>query len=356
MMLRLSLNTCSLRDDGASEEKQQSTLRKVLEELSVARTAVLLLQRRAGQLALEQGEDAVNKVVQDLMKEFSVKGEVDYEIRAASLSFARKAFVALSILNRSALKQEAEAQTKLASDTIWSEEEETEIIMSSLDSTGFDIRTWINDETKLRSLEAWLRIYADGLRKHKRVLFSILSFAPSLNPELQAVDRNYFEMRIAVRDLRCNSCSRLMENASTCLICGAVFCLGTCPTKKRKIGNLHQHAWDTHLGCSVFFESGSSRSLYISVPRNFVMDSLFVDTFGATPSAARIDWENFELNQAVLNEIHRDLAGEGLLKKIKAMELKRGGISPPMRWQWTCLLYTSPSPRDGLLSRMPSSA
>ena len=24
--------------------------------------------------------------------------------------------------------------------------------------------------------------------------------------------------------------------------------------------------------------------------------------------------------------------------------------------RWTCLLYTSPSPRDGLLSRMPSSA
>ena len=27
---------------------------------------------------------------------------------------------------------------------------------------------------------------------------------------------------------------------------------------------------------------------------------------------------------------------------------------PPM--VWVCLLYTSPSPRDGLLSRMPSSA
>ena len=25
-------------------------------------------------------------------------------------------------------------------------------------------------------------------------------------------------------------------------------------------------------------------------------------------------------------------------------------------WNRTCLLYTSPSPRDGLLSRMPSSA
>ena len=26
------------------------------------------------------------------------------------------------------------------------------------------------------------------------------------------------------------------------------------------------------------------------------------------------------------------------------------------QWSWRCLLYTSPSPRDGLLSRMPSSA
>ena len=26
------------------------------------------------------------------------------------------------------------------------------------------------------------------------------------------------------------------------------------------------------------------------------------------------------------------------------------------RYLWGCLLYTSPSPRDGLLSRMPSSA
>ena len=31
----------------------------------------------------------------------------------------------------------------------------------------------------------------------------------------------------------------------------------------------------------------------------------------------------------------------------------RGGVPPG---QYDCLLYTSPSPRDGLLSRMPSSA
>ena len=28
----------------------------------------------------------------------------------------------------------------------------------------------------------------------------------------------------------------------------------------------------------------------------------------------------------------------------------------PEDQEWVCLLYTSPSPRDGLLSRMPSSA
>ena len=31
-------------------------------------------------------------------------------------------------------------------------------------------------------------------------------------------------------------------------------------------------------------------------------------------------------------------------------------ISLPTLTRWLCLLYTSPSPRDGLLSRMPSSA
>ena len=32
------------------------------------------------------------------------------------------------------------------------------------------------------------------------------------------------------------------------------------------------------------------------------------------------------------------------------------GVNPEDIESWGCLLYTSPSPRDGLLSRMPSSA
>ena len=31
-------------------------------------------------------------------------------------------------------------------------------------------------------------------------------------------------------------------------------------------------------------------------------------------------------------------------------------LAPSRKWLCVCLLYTSPSPRDGLLSRMPSSA
>ena len=34
--------------------------------------------------------------------------------------------------------------------------------------------------------------------------------------------------------------------------------------------------------------------------------------------------------------------------------LQQAGIAPALIW--ICLLYTSPSPRDGLLARMPSSA
>ena len=33
-----------------------------------------------------------------------------------------------------------------------------------------------------------------------------------------------------------------------------------------------------------------------------------------------------------------------------------GGVLRNYTWAQVCLLYTSPSPRDGLLSRMPSSA
>ena len=49
---------------------------------------------------------------------------------------------------------------------------------------------------------------------------------------------------------------------------------------------------------------------------------------------------------------------EGAVKEFYRIGLENGGKDngPPGNRTSTCLLYTSPSPRDGLLSRMPSSA
>ena len=52
--------------------------------------------------------------------------------------------------------------------------------------------------------------------------------------------------------------------------------------------------------------------------------------------------------------------GDRKLKKEEVLDLKRKRNSDLVwlndTWIYNCLLYTSPSPRDGFLSRMPSSA
>ena len=41
---------------------------------------------------------------------------------------------------------------------------------------------------------------------------------------------------------------------------------------------------------------------------------------------------------------------------LEGLLIDNGGMVPKLSIGISCLLYTSPSPRDGLLSRMPSSA
>ena len=50
------------------------------------------------------------------------------------------------------------------------------------------------------------------------------------------------------------------------------------------------------------------------------------------------------------------LFGAGVIGRLLGKVLDRAQVDPSLRSFLTCLLYTSPSPRDGLLSRMPSSA
>ena len=61
------------------------------------------------------------------------------------------------------------------------------------------------------------------------------------------------------------------------------------------------------------------------------------------------------LNNPHINECFRtEQMGGAYLKYVKDQDCKIF-VEDPYLHQ-TCLLYTSPSPRDGLLSRMPSSA
>ena len=63
-----------------------------------------------------------------------------------------------------------------------------------------------------------------------------------------------------------------------------------------------------------------------------------------------------EDKDATVNEIERSLfPSENSLVGTLAMDIKEGMFSRNI-YSIICLLYTSPSPRDGLLSRMPSSA
>ena len=69
-------------------------------------------------------------------------------------------------------------------------------------------------------------------------------------------------------------------------------------------------------------------------------------------SYCTIDWDNLEREfYAVFPESHSLDQSYPLL-----ISLHGGDDYADANMQYTCLLYTSPSPRDGLLSRMPSSA
>ena len=65
-------------------------------------------------------------------------------------------------------------------------------------------------------------------------------------------------------------------------------------------------------------------------------------------------------NHVYSKEMEHDACGVGLIastegKKSRAVVMY-GIEALKAVWHRGCLLYTSPSPRDGLLSRMPSSA
>ena len=78
------------------------------------------------------------------------------------------------------------------------------------------------------------------------------------------------------------------------------------------------------------------------------MNSIVIGSgFGGIAAALRLRAKGHEVT---IIEKHPDLGGRARVFKKNGFTFDGG---PTVI---TCLLYTSPSPRDGLLSRMPSSA
>ena len=91
------------------------------------------------------------------------------------------------------------------------------------------------------------------------------------------------------------------------------------------------------------YQQGNSfRIIYVHVPAAILGQSLFL--FMAVAGAIGLIWK---IKVAFMVARSATLVGASFT----ALALITGAV-----WGKPCLLYTSPSPRDGLLSRMPSSA
>ena len=86
-------------------------------------------------------------------------------------------------------------------------------------------------------------------------------------------------------------------------------------------------------------------------------ESLFDRLQTLSESSSRSSYPPYNIRRDG-NDIFVEVAVAGLTKEDLDIELAEGILSISYAGPNTqvCLLYTSPSPRDGLLSRMPSSA
>ena len=88
-------------------------------------------------------------------------------------------------------------------------------------------------------------------------------------------------------------------------------------------------------------------------PRSCWMEQAWYTTSGRVPTGAEVETWN-QLEVAVMEEDISVMTG--VQAGVESSAVDDGGVLTPAWESCICLLYTSPSPRDGLLSRMPSSA
>ena len=86
-------------------------------------------------------------------------------------------------------------------------------------------------------------------------------------------------------------------------------------------------------------------------------DSIIFDCDGVLVDIRKsYDYAINKTISAIMKDIFNDDVNDIINSKILYSLKASGGFNDEVSVVYTCLLYTSPSPRDGLLSRMPSSA
>ena len=96
-------------------------------------------------------------------------------------------------------------------------------------------------------------------------------------------------------------------------------------------------------------EKPSNRARLVKAPEHFISKELITDI-----NANGLD----ETRRGFLRKGFMSAVGGAAASLAAPMAFAAGEGDPAIleKQEWHCLLYTSPSPRDGLLSRMPSSA
>ena len=105
--------------------------------------------------------------------------------------------------------------------------------------------------------------------------------------------------------------------------------------------------------CNSAQRSPELLSHYFFLPEEMQMPTESIYQFAAHHSVFYPHFSRKEFEQN-LEELHID--GKQKLSTVSYGQQKKAMLAYALALHTPCLLYTSPSPRDGLLSRMPSSA
>src|SRR5665647_1679783 len=106
------------------------------------------------------------------------------------------------------------------------------------------------------------------------------------------------------------------------------------------------------MSTEIYYFSGTGNSLFVAKElQKRIPDATVI------PIVSLLDQEVIQTHGDIIGFVfpaHALTIPVAVRKFIQKLDLKQSEYIFAIATRWGCLLYTSPSPRDGLLSRMPS--